>query len=257
MFANLHAPDDSPYIRMSPKAHDVRAIIPSDSRRRSNVIAIAICIVVFGFYAVTFAGILLPVSLALSLLCAVLNGVMIALLFIIGHDACHISFAEKPWQNHLIGRLAFLPSFYPFTCWELGHNRLHHCWTNLRSRDYAWAPHSLAEYGAMSAQRRWLERVYRHPLGLGIYSLVKIWWQHMIWPDKQERAKMPRWRCALDRLIVMTWMVIQVSIIYWFAGERSKLGMLLIGFFCAAGHFSLVVRSGYLSSAHQSAHSLV
>src|SRR5690348_2524314 len=69
-----------------------------------------------------------------------LAGVGIAMLFVVGHDACHGSFTPSRRLNWWIGRLAFLPSLTPFIGWEIGHNQTHHVYTNLKGRDYVWAP---------------------------------------------------------------------------------------------------------------------
>src|SRR5580693_8438110 len=61
-------------------------------------------------------------------LCA---GVLLAVLFVVGHDACHGSFTSRRWLNSLIGRVAFLPTLTPYSTWELSHNLTHHVYTNL------------------------------------------------------------------------------------------------------------------------------
>ena len=55
-----------------------------------------------------------------------LAGVATAMLFVLGHDACHGSLTPSPRLNRWIGSLAFLPSLTPFSAWELGHNQTHH-----------------------------------------------------------------------------------------------------------------------------------
>ena len=113
-----------------------------------------------------------------------LSGVAIAMLFVVGHDACHGSFTGSRALNGAIGRLAFLPSLTPFGAWDREHNRTHHVYTNFKSRDVIWAPFSKAEYDALPRWRRWLERCYRTPLGVGLYYAAEIWWKLLIRPRR-------------------------------------------------------------------------
>ena len=95
------------------------------------------------------------------------EGACIAMLFVVGHDACHGSFTASRTLNAWIGRVAFLPSLTPFRTWELGHNQTHHVYTNLKPLDYVWAPFSKTEFDRLPHWRRWLERVYRTRSGSG------------------------------------------------------------------------------------------
>lgn len=104
------------------------------------------------------------------------------MLFVVGHDACHGSFTSRRRWNACIGRLAFLPSLTPFSTWDLGHNRTHHVYTNLKPADYVWAPLSKAQYDVLPRWRRFLERAYRTPLGVGLYYGVEVWWKRLLFP---------------------------------------------------------------------------
>lgn len=117
-----------------------------------------------------------------KLLAGLLSGLVIGQLFVIGHDACHGSFSTNRRLNRLIGTLAFLPSLTPFSTWALGHNQVHHVFTNLKSQDYVWAPFSKAEYDALPHWRRRLEQLYRTPVGHGLNYFVEIWWKHLFFP---------------------------------------------------------------------------
>ena len=165
--------------------------------------ALAIFIPSYVLFWTSFAGVVFVHSLLGKVFCSVANSIFIALLFIIAHDACHGSFAPYAWLNHLLGRLAFLPALYPFTSWELGHNRLHHCWTNNRHRDYAWAPLTWEEFQSLPPWQKRVQQIYRHPFGLGVYCLVEIWWRHMIFPSRGERSKMKAFPFQVDRLLVL------------------------------------------------------
>src|SRR4029079_3508725 len=86
--------------------------------------------------------------------------------------------------NAAIGRIAFLPTLTPFSTWELSHNLTHHVYTNLKPFDYIWMPFSKAEYDALPAPRRKLERIYRHPVGLALYYPVEIWWKRLLFSSQ-------------------------------------------------------------------------
>jgi len=141
---------------------------------------------VFGLdYCLLFALFGLSVLVAcwwVKVIAGLLLGLVIGQLFVIGHDACHGSLSASRRLNRLVGTLAFLPSLTPFSTWALGHNQIHHVYTNLKSRDYIWAPFSKAEYDRLSPWRRRMERMYRTPLGHGLNYLVEIWWKHLIFP---------------------------------------------------------------------------
>jgi omega-6 fatty acid desaturase (delta-12 desaturase) len=113
-------------------------------------------------------------------------GLATSLLFVVGHDACHGSLTASRRLNEVVGRLAFLPSLHAYSLWDLGHNRTHHVWTNLKGRDYVFAPLSKAEYDALPRRRRAVYRVYRHALGHWLYYLVEIWWRRMVFARASE-----------------------------------------------------------------------
>jgi len=116
----------------------------------------------------------------LRFLAGLAAGVLLAVLFVVGHDACHGSFTSRRWLNMAIGRIAFLPTITPYSAWELSHNLTHHVYTNLKPLDYVWTPLSKREYDALPGWRRKLERIYRHPLGLALYYPVEIWWKRLL-----------------------------------------------------------------------------
>lgn len=118
----------------------------------------------------------------------VLAGVLIARLFILGHDACHQSLTPRRGLNKWLGRIAFLPSLTPYSLWEVGHNVVHHGYTNLKGFDFVWAPYSMEEYAALPRWRRALERLYRNGLGAGLYYLIEIWWLKLFFPSRRQMA---------------------------------------------------------------------
>ena len=116
-----------------------------------------------------------PLAFLLSLPCAVVIGSM----FVIGHDACHHAFSSSRILNHVIGRIAFLTSLHNFSLWDVGHNRTHHRYTNLRGKDYPWEPMSPEEFAAARTSARMLYRFFRTPLGVPLYYTFDIWARRM------------------------------------------------------------------------------
>src|SRR6185369_2687052 len=149
-------------------------------RAKADVFALGLftadCVMYAGFTALAAAHGSIPLRIAAGLAA----GVLLAVLFVVGHDACHGSFTSRRWLNSVIGRIAFLPTMTPYSAWELSHNLTHHVYTNLKTLDYVWAPLSKREYDALPGWRRKLERIYRHPLGLALYYPIEIWWKRLL-----------------------------------------------------------------------------
>lgn len=147
----------------------------------------------------------------LQLLAGAFTGLVIARLFILGHDACHQSLTPHRRLNRWLGRLVFLPSLTPYSLWDVGHNVVHHGYTNLKGFDFVWEPRSLAEYRALPAWRRALERVYRSGWAPWLYYLVEIWWARMMFPS---RRHMPTRRA----IFVRDCLLVSAAAAVWIAG---------------------------------------
>ena len=149
-------------------------------RAKADVFALGLfaadCVMYAGFTALAAAH----VPIALRIAAGLAAGVLLAVLFVVGHDACHGSFTSRRWLNAAIGRIAFLPTLTPYSAWELSHNLTHHVYTNLKPLDYVWTPLSKDEYDALPRWRKKLERIYRHPLGLALYYPVEIWSKRLL-----------------------------------------------------------------------------
>ncbi len=111
---------------------------------------------------------------------SLLLGLFSARLFILGHDACHQALTPSSKANKLLGRILFLPTLTPYLGWELGHNVIHHSFTNLRGKDFVWVPPSRSEWLEQSLTRRILTELYRNPIGLLFYYLIEIWFPRLI-----------------------------------------------------------------------------
>ncbi|MGI4776560.1 MAG: fatty acid desaturase [Janthinobacterium lividum] len=167
----------------------------------STARALALSVLDIVLYATCMTTIVLAHDAWIQAAAGIACGFVIGRLFILGHDACHQSFTRHRRLNRWLGRLLFLPSLTPYSLWEAGHNVVHHGYTNLKGFDFVWEPKSLAEYGALPAWRRTLERVYRSGWAPWLYYLLEVWWARMLFPS---RRRMPTRRrvFTLDGLLV-------------------------------------------------------
>ena len=133
-------------------------------------------------YLATLAGAVATLPIYANVIFAIANGVFIALLFIIGHDAGHGSFVPNRTLNAWIGRIAFVPCVHAASLWRVIHNKLHHGRTNLKGVDSVWAPMSTDEYANASPLRRGLERIYRGPGGPLVYYYFEFWIHRVLLP---------------------------------------------------------------------------
>jgi len=167
-----------------------------------------------------------------KLICALVCGFVIGRLFIIGHDACHQSLTPHRKLNKWLGRIAFLPSVSPYSLWDVGHNVVHHGYTNLKGMDFVWCPHTQEEYAAMSKGRQLMERFYRSGWGAGIYYLVEIWWNRMMFPTKAymgTQRKVFFWDGLLSSVFGISWALI--VIISAIQTNQSILSLLFFAWF--------------------------
>jgi len=166
-----------------------------------------------------------------KLACGLAAGFVTGRLFIIGHDACHQSLTPGRRLNHWLGRIAFLPSFTPYSLWEVGHNVVHHGYTNLKGFDFVWAPLTAAEYAALTPRQKLLDRVYRSGWAPGLYYMVEIWWKRMFFPS---RSQMPTRRRVflLDNLLVSGFALLWLGalVLAAEATQQPLLPLLLAGF---------------------------
>lgn len=198
---------------------------------RNTAMAMRLVILDFVLFAAGLSLIIASRNIAVQVLAAVLTGFVIARLFILGHDACHQSLTVHRRLNRWLGRLLFLPSLTPYSLWEVGHNVVHHGYTNLRGVDFVWQPLSLDQYQALPWHRRVLETIYRSGWAPWLYYLVEIWWQRMLFPS---RRQMPTRRAIFmtDSLLVTAfacgWIAGLIGIAA--ATDRSAVWLVTVGF---------------------------
>jgi acyl-lipid omega-6 desaturase (Delta-12 desaturase) len=204
---------------------ELRGVFAPDARRRSYVWGVSLVLVLALVSAGSFAGILLAPWLSVKLLLSLVLGLGISLMFVVGHDACHDSLTPSHLLNQVLGRICFWPTLHPYVCWELGHNRLHHGWTNLKGVDYVYPPFSVSEFQKLAAWRRGLERIYRTVPGIGLFYFIEIWWKHMIVPRREDFTKLSRGAFALDLVLVLAFFSAEVFLAIGFAPSTEDVLM--------------------------------
>jgi omega-6 fatty acid desaturase (delta-12 desaturase) len=207
-----------------PSVKEVRSNFSPEDRNKSTLKGVIIFVAPAILYTAAFVGLLRTSGWEAKLCCAVVVAGCIDMLFIVGHDACHQSLTPLPWLNRIIGRLAFLPSLHPYSQWDHGHNSLHHGWTNVRGWDPTFVPFSKADYDRLSPGRRWMERVYRSPFGVGLYYLIENWGKYAVYPDLERLPKVHRTIHTIDRLMVTVYLAFQIAMMVMF-GRANTLGI--------------------------------
>lgn len=198
----------------SRKDYSANNIRPALINFREKSYGRGVLVFLFSFlgYGTSFIGIALVLDIKLKILFSLLNGIFITILFITSHDACHGSLTPNKTLNKIIGRIGFLPSLHPFSMWVVGHNQIHHGYTNLKGKDYVWVPLSKMEFDHLPKWRQQLERFYRSPLGLGIYIIIEPWGKHIILPREEDWKKLQSIVAKIDYLSVFLFLGFQV----WF-----------------------------------------
>ncbi|URI06080.1 fatty acid desaturase [Aquincola tertiaricarbonis] len=174
----------APQAAAIPHRKEIRAwMAPIATRDTARALALTVFDLLF--FALSLAATVLASHPLVQVGAACVTGFVIARLFILGHDACHQAFTRHRRLNRWLGRLVFLPSLTPYSLWEVGHNVVHHGYTNLKGFDFVWEPRTLAEYRALPRWRRGLERVYRSGWAPWLYYLVEIWWARLLFPSRR------------------------------------------------------------------------
>ena len=116
-------------------------------------------------YFASMLGILAPWPLWVSLGFCLLNGFAIGLLYLIGHEAAHRSFAPGTVLNDWLARVAFIFPAHSRSVWAEAHNVTHHRYTNVLKKDGVWEPMTLEDYRKAGPVRRAYERFERSAFG--------------------------------------------------------------------------------------------
>jgi omega-6 fatty acid desaturase (delta-12 desaturase) len=213
-----------------PTVGEVRRRIDEAQRRRALRLGLSSLLATGAIWLLTLAAIPLAPWWAKGML-AVLNGMAIGALFIVGHDACHGILLPGRRLNRLSGRLCLLPALHPIAAWVHNHNGLHHGFTNVKEKDPGFPPLAPAEYHALPAWRRWLYRHGRSWYGLGLLYFTEMWWKWEVLPSPQHA---PRNRRAFrrDRLLVAAFALAWIGFLVAAAVRQddSAVGLVLVGF---------------------------
>ncbi len=213
-----------------PHRKEIRAWLTAIAQRNTAyalwLVGLDVLLFVAGLGAIVWAP-----HWALQVLAGAATGFVIGRLFILGHDACHQAFTPYRSLNRWLGRITFLPSLTPYSLWEVGHNVVHHGYTNLKGFDFVWQPHTREEYAALPAGRRALERMYRSGWAPWLYYLVEVWWKRLFFPSK---ATMPTRRAifTLDSLLVSAFALVWIAglVVAAYATEQSAWWLVGVGF---------------------------
>jgi omega-6 fatty acid desaturase (delta-12 desaturase) len=175
-------------MKSNPLPKEVRGLINEEKLHEKSYVKglLLLGLVAICYYLTFWGAVSSPIAVRpfISLLC----GISISVLFVIAHDACHRCFTPSRWLDGVIGRFCFLPSYFPFNCWRVGHNRIHHGYTLLKPHDYNWTPMSPKEYSEASILKRAIERHYKSWLGIATNWAIEIWWKHGLFPRQTDRA---------------------------------------------------------------------
>ena len=188
--------------------------------RRRVVLPIALFSALFAAY-VGLLVLVLAMPTPLAVLMCVPCGIVIGMLFVVGHDAAHNSFTRSRRLNQVLGRLAFLPSLHAFSLWDLSHNRLHHRYNNIRGLDVAWEPMSPADYQRSGWLRRAMYRLWRTPAGVASYYLIGHWAPRLLVPLPNVIGRVRLVYC-LDSVLVLAALALQLYCVIVLGGMFGK-----------------------------------
>jgi len=179
-------------------------------RRRRAIRPALVSLVVSGviWLMLTVGLVFAPWYLQIPL--GIINGLYIAVLFVVGHDAAHGALFPRRWMNRFAARLALLPALHPLSSWIHSHNRQHHAFTNIREKDSSLPPLDLAEYRSRSAVGRWVTRRCRTWYGIGLHYFLDIWWKWEFAPSRNRAPKNPK-AFRRDRLLVILFAVVWLT----------------------------------------------
>jgi omega-6 fatty acid desaturase (delta-12 desaturase) len=177
-----------------------------------------------GGYLALFYGALSAPHPVIRLLCIAGMPILIGALFVVGHDAAHQSLTPVRWLNELLGRIAFLPAWHPYTSWVHAHNLLHHGWTNLKGKHPDFAPYSQAEYEAMPRWRQAAERFFRTPIGPGFNYVATFYLPHLFAPERDFR-KRAGWMFVIDLVWPIAYAIGSYAFAYWWYSQRMDLSL--------------------------------
>jgi omega-6 fatty acid desaturase (delta-12 desaturase) len=142
-----------------------------------------------------------------------------------------------------------LPSLTPYSLWDVGHNVVHHGYTNLKGVDFVWEPLTPAEYAALPMGQKILQRIYRSGWAPGLYYMIEIWWKREFFPSAKY---MPTRRPIFvkDSLLALAFFLLWTGSLVGLAlyTQQSVALLLLFGF--AVPFYAWVSMIGFIIYVH-------
>ena len=221
----------TPLQATAPSIANVLRSLPNERATHRNALGVSLVVVAVAAWGALFALTLAVDSPWLKFLCATVLGMTAGVVFVVGHDTCHGSLTSSARFNRFATWILFLPSLHPATSWEWGHNRMHHSWTNLITKDDAFPPLTLAQWNEKSLLQRGLWRFYYSLPGMGFYYMIDVWWRDIICLNRSERAELRTARIfflelamlaafvAIQIVVVASWGSWQGQSLAWRIGE--------------------------------------
>ncbi len=190
-------------------------IIPAEAYEQSNYRAFGLIGRDFALYGLVIWGLLSTNNPLLLVPLWIASGVIVAALFVLGHDAAHGALFASSRLNALFSRVTMLPSLHAVELWIYGHNRVHHGHTLKEGVDFVWHPLTVVQYGELGRFGRALHKIEWSFFGAGTYYLRNVWWNKMMRfpPPARWRTKMRR-----DKALVIGFAVVVLGILLALSG---------------------------------------
>jgi omega-6 fatty acid desaturase (delta-12 desaturase) len=160
------------------------------------------------------------ISYWLTLALAVPTAGFLVRLFMIQHDCGHGALFKHQWINNWTGRLLAIFTLTPYDSWRYSHNHHHAGASNLDRRGIGdITTLTVREYEKLGAGRRFLYRLYRHPIvmfGVGPTYLFVL------------KYRVPTWVEWRNRVAWISTMSTNVGIVCLFGALTALMGWKLV-----------------------------
>lgn len=201
----------------------------------------------FIFYLTAFSGLFLIDSLSLKFCLSISLGIIVTRLFILGHDLAHQMYFKNKTLNDFLAQICLLPSLTPLSLWRMGHNLVHHRYTNLRTHDFIWAPLSKEEFDSKNLVSKLVYLGYRSFFGFFFYTLIEVWVKRFWFPFKEFSLEKRRKEFLKDIFKVGSFFLVSLSLMLILKSPVDFLLAVIIPFFIFIFFFGLAT---YLHHTH-------
>ncbi len=221
----LEAVAEPPVVARAAVRRAMASFVTPDTRRGVTAMAIDSALYLGALAGVLFLG---PVWAKLPF--SVYAGLKIANLATLGHDAAHGNLTRSATVNRVLAFFCFMPGLHNYPIWLYDHHHVHHPFTNGRQKD-SWTPFSKAEFDRLPRFRRWRERLYRMPWGLGVapYYVLERWWPGKFFPNAAlpQRFRAAGWRHFAYLLVYLVGFLalLAAAPLYSPTGSRTALAL--------------------------------